>query len=81
MRFSRDSLRRWFAEEQGLDMAPIADDTPLFSSGLLDSLAMVDLLTFVEDSAGIRVRWTELTLERIDSVAAILAFVEAKRGG
>lgn len=80
MAFTRDSLRRWLAEEQGLDMSTIADDTPLFSSGVLDSLAMVDLLGFMEAKAGIRVRWTELTLERIDCVAAILQFVSLKQG-
>lgn len=81
MGFTRDSLRRWLAEEQGLDMSAVADDTAIFSSGLLDSLAMVDLLAFMEDAAGIRVRWTELTLERIDCVAAILQFVDLKQRG
>lgn len=70
---------RWLKEEQGLDVSTLQDDTKLFSSGLLDSLAMVDLIAFIEDQAGVRVRWTEVSLEHLDSVGAVLGYVASKR--
>ena len=43
---------------------PIDGQTALFSSGALDSVAMLDLIMFVEDQAGIEIRADEVTLDR-----------------
>lgn len=67
-------------------MAPVAeldDETPLFSSGLIDSFALVDLILLIERECRIRVGPTEVTLDNLDSIARILRFagnrVEAQR--
>jgi acyl carrier protein len=39
---------------------------------------MVDLIMFVEDAAGFRLHPTDITLDNLDSIARILAFVEAR---
>ncbi len=45
----------YLEEKQGIDPAQItSDDTELFSSGLLDSFSMVDLIMFIETEAGSR---------------------------
>jgi D-alanine--poly(phosphoribitol) ligase subunit 2 len=49
-------------------------DTPLFSSGMLDSVAMLDLIMFVEQQSGMDVRSEDVTLENFDSPAKILMF-------
>lgn len=56
-------------------------DTLLFSSGVLDSFVMIDLLTFVESAAGIRFGPTDVTLDNLDSLNRILGFVESKQSG
>ncbi|MCB4858144.1 acyl carrier protein [Sphingobium sp. PNB] len=49
-------------------------ETPLFSSGALDSVAMLNLLAFVEEQAGIEIRADEVTLENFDTPARIVRF-------
>jgi acyl carrier protein len=49
----------------------------LFSSGALDSVSMVNLLTYVEQSTGITIRAEDVTLENFDTPARILRFAEA----
>lgn len=51
-------------------------ETPLFSSGALDSVAMLELLSFVEESAGIEIRAEDVTLDNFDTAIRIVAFAE-----
>lgn len=53
-------------------------DTPLFSSGALDSVAMLNLLSFVEEAGGIVIRADEVTLENFDNAARILRFARER---
>jgi acyl carrier protein len=45
--------------------------TPLFTRGLLDSLRILDLISFVESALGIRIPDRRVTLENFKSVSAI----------
>jgi len=51
-------------------------ESKLFSTGELDSVAMLDLITFVESKAGLQIRPEDVTLDNFDSVAAILRFIK-----
>ena len=73
------ALRDWLVAEQGLAPAGLGPDTPLFSSRLLDSLALVDLLAWVEAFSGVRIGWMDVSLENLDSIARIEALVAARR--
>ncbi len=53
------------------------NDSELFSSGLLDSVSMVNLLAFVEQVSGIAIRAEDVTLENFDTPSRIARFVEA----
>ena len=55
-------------------------ESELFSSGLLDSVSMVNLLAFIEQSADIAIRAEDVTLENFDTPARILRFAEASAG-
>lgn len=55
-------------------------ETPLFSSGALDSVAMLNLLAFVEEQAGIEIRAEEVTLDNFDTPARIVRFARERRG-
>jgi acyl carrier protein len=78
MALDRENLRRYLHEKQGLEPEDFEDDTLLFSSGLLDSFSMVDLIMFIEDTAGVRVHPVDVTLDNFDSIDRILAFVETR---
>lgn len=58
--------------------ADIDADTELFSSGELDSVSMLQLITFVEQTAKIEVSREEVTLENFDSVRRIVRYVAGK---
>lgn len=76
MKLTEESLLQFLRDELDVDVAAIDGTTPLFSRGLIDSFALVSLMTFVESSAGLRIRPDEVTLDNFDSVDRILGFVE-----
>jgi acyl carrier protein len=78
MALDRESLRRYLQENQGIQPEDFEDDTLLFSSGLIDSFSMVNLIMFIEDSAGLRVHPADVTLDNFDSIERILEFVGAR---
>jgi acyl carrier protein len=61
------------------DIGAIGDHDSLVEHGILDSLALFNLLTFIEDQTGIRVPDTEVLLENFDTVAAIEQTVDRLR--
>ena len=73
---TRDSLIDFMTDRMGLDPEGVEDDTPLFSSGLLDSFSMVDLIMHVEGHTGRRMSAGEVTLDNLDTVQSILGYVE-----
>jgi acyl carrier protein len=76
-----DELIRHIRERISIGKATLDLDTPLFSSGLLDSLAVLDLTMFVEEKSGIRFALTEISLENLDTISRILSFISCKRAG
>ena len=80
MSLTRDAILEHLEAEAGADPRGIEDTTLLFSSGLVDSFAMVSLIIFIESSSGIKIKPTDVTLDNLDSVERILQFVE-RRGG
>ena len=78
MSLTRDALVEYLAEEAGADMDDVQDATPLFSSGLVDSFAMVDLLMFLEKHTGTKLGPEDIDLENLDSLERILAFAAAR---
>jgi len=74
-----DSLMTYLGEKMGLDTASLTADTPLFSSNLLDSFSMVDLIMFIEKESGLRLHPTDVSLDNLDSIDRILRFVDARR--
>jgi acyl carrier protein len=76
----KDRILGFFRTKMGVDTAAISDQSPLFSTGLVDSFGMVELITFLEAEAGIRVNPMDVTMENIDSIERILGFVREKSG-
>ena len=59
--------------------ATIDDNTPLVSSGLIDSMALVDLLLKLEDLTGMRIPAGKVQPKDMNTVA--LMFATARRVG
>ena len=62
-------------------MSNLGDDTPLRTSGILDSMALLRLVGLVEEKFGIEVSAYEAGIEHFDRIDDIAAFVQRKRAG
>jgi len=69
-------IRSYIVDEFGIDANSLQNDTSLFSSGLLDSFSMVDLLSFVEKLTARKFRVVDVNLDNLDSIDRIVAFIE-----
>jgi acyl carrier protein len=54
-------------------------DTPLLSAGLLDSLGIVELMTFVSDELGFEISDDDFTPENFETVGSLVRLIAAKR--
>ncbi len=63
----------------GESPANLRDDTPLRTSGILDSIATLGLISFIEKQYGIEVQAHETDIDNFDRLRDIVAFVERKR--
>jgi len=74
-----ERVHRLFRESLNLDVA--SEQTDLFESGLLDSLALVELLFAIEGEFQIQVALDELDIDNFRTVERISAFVAGSQGG
>lgn len=77
MKLTKDKLVAFLTDTLKVD-GELDADSELFSSGALDSVAMLQLITFVEEAAGIQIRPEDVTLENFDSAARIVRFAESQ---
>ncbi len=68
----------YLSQECGLDVQQITPNTSLFLSGRLDSIDVIQLIVFLEKKFAIKINAFDVSLERLDSVSKILAFLETK---
>jgi acetyltransferase-like isoleucine patch superfamily enzyme/acyl carrier protein len=80
-RVDGDPVRRAVLSVVGRDVDPatIDDDTPLVSSGLVDSFALAELLVAVESAADVTIPAGELDDASFETIAAIGELVERAR--
>jgi acyl carrier protein len=69
----RQKLTELFAKKLNLEVSSV--DTDLVETGLLDSLALVELLAQLEEMFGISVSTDDLELVNFRSIASIARFV------
>ena len=61
------------------DPAALSDEGSLLDRGVIDSTGVLEVITFVEDTFGVKVADEEMLPENLDSIDRIAAFVERKR--
>lgn len=69
-----------YLKDKGLDPSAVKPDTALFTSNLLDSISLVDLILFVETEMGTRINPDDVRIENFDSIAQIMQFA-SRQGG
>ena len=74
--------KEYLDEDEAADMT-LDENTPLISSGIVDSFSMVSLKRFLEKKYEVRLPDEEATPQAFDSVTSIIALVNkhlAKKG-
>jgi acyl carrier protein len=79
----RDAVRKYLLEEflPGEDPAALTDQTPLVTSGILDSIATAKLVSHLEEQFGVRFKASEISGAYLDTVDRIVELVERKLQG
>jgi len=62
----------------GEDPDELTDTTPLISGGILDSIATIKLVLFMEEKFGIKVEAYETDPEYLDTLSSIEQLITAK---
>jgi acyl carrier protein len=58
----------------------LSESTPLVTGGILDSLATLKLVLFLEDTYGVTFEAHDLDAEHLDTIAAIAKLVLNRKG-
>jgi acyl carrier protein len=77
------AVKRFILDEflPGEDPAQLTAVTPLMSSGILDSIATLKLIMFLEERFGVQLEAHEVDPDHLNTLEAICALVESKRAG
>ena len=76
---TRNRIRSFFCENFYVDDDDLSDGTSLLEHGVVDSTGILDVILFLETTFGIAVADTEMVPDNLDSIAAMIAFVERKQ--
>ncbi|MFL0165390.1 MULTISPECIES: D-alanine--poly(phosphoribitol) ligase subunit DltC [Clostridium] len=74
----KDKVLEIFTEVTGNDEIAEDFDLDLFEAGLLDSLAIIEVLIQIEEKLGIKLQPTDLEREDMSTVNKLTAFLETR---
>jgi acyl carrier protein len=77
----QDTLKQFILQEflPGEDPSELTDTTPLITGGVLDSIATLKLVMFIEERFGITLQAHETDPDYLDTIALISNTILAKK--
>jgi len=63
----------------GEDPSELTDTTPLITGGVLDSIATLKLVMFIEERYGVTLQAHEVDPEHLDTIAQIAQLIRSKK--
>jgi len=79
---SADAIREFIVDVAELpEVNDFNGDTSLFLNNLLDSMNLVALIAFIEETFGIKVKPMDIVYENFDTQNLILSYIERKKAG
>jgi acyl carrier protein len=75
------ALKTYILDEflPGEDPAGLTNSTPLMTTGILDSIAVLKVVTFLEEKFGIRIEPHEAVVDNLNTLSDMTRFVMSKR--
>ena len=80
---TRATIKAYILEEflPGEDPDSLEDSTPLITTGILDSIATVKLVSFLSEHFGVEFEAYEVSADNLNTLADIARVVESKQAG
>lgn len=75
------TLREYFAKEIPTAKKDLSDDESLIEAGILDSMAIVKLVTYLEEQFSVQLDDDEFDPDNFETLAAIDELIQRKQGG
>ena len=76
----REALRRYIGDELVEDDGAVGDDENLLADGMVDSMGMLRLVAFIDETWDIRVPPEEFILEHFRTIADLDVYLTGKLG-
>lgn len=78
----REKVRSYILTEflPGEDPTELTDESPLITGGILDSIATIKLVSYLEESFEVQFQAHEVTIDHLDTIDRIVDSVQEKRG-
>ncbi|HYC51308.1 MAG TPA: acyl carrier protein [Gemmatimonadaceae bacterium] len=79
----REKVRAYLQENFLYTMPDVVldDDDKLLERGIVDSMGIVELLTFIEDEFGVQPADEEISEANLGTVRAVVSFITSKQAG
>jgi acyl carrier protein len=77
----KQTIRRYVLENFLFtnDEAALNDDDSFLAGGIIDSTGVLEIILFIEETFGIKVKDEEMLPENLDSIDNLVAFVQRKQ--
>ena len=78
---SRTVIKNFIIKEflPGEDPSELTDTTPLITGGVLDSIATLKLVMFIEEQYGLTLQAHEVDAEHLDTISQIAQLIRSKK--
>jgi len=77
----RDEIRKFIVEKFLFNASDQLDDkASLLETNTVDSVGILEIVSFIENRFNLKVEDEELTAENLDSISKIARFIERKQG-
>lgn len=76
-----DSIRNFVLDNflEGEDRDLLKDDTPLVSSGVINSLSLIKLVAFLEGEFRVKIKPHEMNADHLDTIQQMAEFIGQRR--
>ena len=69
-------IRKFLEQDDEVEIDKISDTDTLFTSGLIDSYSLIELLSFMESEFSYVVDFEQLTIDDFDTIEALVNLVK-----
>ena len=74
----KEKIKNFIVENFLFGERGLEDDEPLFESGIIDSLGLIKLLAFIDETFNISMNMSEINIEDFNTLNDILKTIQSK---